>query len=316
MIAALLLVAAGCACAAGPAGIWAVRAEGRTIMLLTIRADPSAPAGWSADMVRPEGSAFTQTHELIGLGGPLGHRLLRAIAREGDRLLFAQATRGAGREDDIHTFRTIEGGLAEWGIKGDPIPPLLLAPARRGETVDFHLDPTHGYWLDEPWPSNAEMTRLFEEDQAARKGPAIDWSIVGPQDAARRARATALLEAGALRSGDDFWHAAFLFQHGAKPEDYLLAHGLAVIAAARGRRDAAWIAAATLDRYLQAIGQKQVYGTQYLTRPGQPVTQEPYDRTTLSDGMRSATGVPTLEWQEKQRAEMDAQRGPPPPPKR
>jgi hypothetical protein len=157
------------------------------------------------------------------------------------------------------------------------------------------------------------MTRLFDEDQAVRKGPGpIDWSVVGPQDATRREATRALLDAGALRSGDDFWRAAFIFQHGDKPQDYLLAHGLAIIAAAKGRRDAPWIAAASLDRYLKAIGQKQVYGTQYSTPHGGPTTQEPYDRTTISDAMRVATGVPAIAQQEEQRREIEAASRPAP----
>jgi hypothetical protein len=162
--------------------------------------------------------------------------------------------------------------------------------------------------------SNAEMTRLFDEDQAPRMEPAkIDWSVVGPQDEARQAATRRLLDAGALHSADDYWHAAYIFQHGSKPEDYLVAHSLAIIAAARGRRDATWIAAATLDRYLQAIGQKQVYGTQYHFPKDGPVTQEPYDPTLISDALRTATGVPTLAGQKERAKEMAARYGRPPP---
>lgn len=125
------------------------------------------------------------------------------------------------------------------------------------------------------------------------------------RDEERRARTLALLNSGKLRSGDDFWRAAFVFQHGSEPNSYLLAHTLAVIATARGRRDATWIAAATLDRYLQNIGQKQIYGTQFTTRPGQPTTQEPYDRTLVSDALRAALGVPPLEAQETQRSDFE-----------
>jgi len=155
-------------------------------------------------------------------------------------------------------------------------------------------------------PANSEMTAIFDADQADRQagGAAIDWSVVGPRDAARQARTLALLNAGALRSGDDFWHAAFVFQHGAEPNDYLLAHTLAVIAAARGRPDAAWIAAATLDRYLQNIGRPQIYGTQYR---GRPMTQEPYDRALVSDALREALGVPSQASQERRRAELEAE---------
>lgn len=157
--------------------------------------------------------------------------------------------------------------------------------------------------------TNAEMTAIFEADQADREhgGATIDWSVVTPRDEARRARTLALLNAGALHDGDDFWHAAFVFQHGSQPNDYLLAHTLALIAAARGRADATWIAAATLDRYLQNIGRPQIYGTQYHTRPGEPATQEPYDRALVSDALREALGVPAQAAQETRRAELDSE---------
>jgi hypothetical protein len=156
-------------------------------------------------------------------------------------------------------------------------------------------------------PSSAEMTAVFNADQADRRaGAAIGWSAVELRDRARRAQTFALLNAGALRSGEDFWHAAFVFQHGAEPNDYLLAHTLAVIAAARGRPDATWIAAATLDRYLVHIGKSQIYGTQFNSRT-MPTTQEPYDRTLVSDALRRALGVPPLAEQERQRARFEAE---------
>jgi len=147
-----------------------------------------------------------------------------------------------------------------------------------------------------------EMTTIFVADQAARDHPAtIDWKVVWPADQARRARTQALLDAGKLNTGDDFYHAAYVFQHGDEPEDFLKAHALAVVATARGKQDAVWIAAATLDRYLQRIGQPQIYGTQFLHPPGEKWTQEPYRRDLLSDAVRAASGVPPLEAQEGQR---------------
>lgn len=157
------------------------------------------------------------------------------------------------------------------------------------------------------YSTNPEMTAIFEADQAARTDPAkIDWEKVAVEDALRRARTKALLDAGALASGEDFRRAAFVFQHGGTPDDYLMAHTLAVIAVARGDARAPWIAAATLDRYLQAVGQKQIYGTQYQTHPGEPTTQEPYDRTLVSDALRAAMNIPSQADQEKRRAEMEA----------
>jgi hypothetical protein len=158
-------------------------------------------------------------------------------------------------------------------------------------------------------PANPEMTAIFDADQADRQGVGarIDWSVVTPRDEARRALTRALLNAGSLRTGDDYWHAAFVFQHGGEPNDYLLAHTLAVIAAARGRPDATWIAAATLDRYLQNIGRPQIYGTQFQSPTGRPTTQEPYDRSLVSDALRQALGVPPRAAQENQRAQFEAQ---------
>jgi hypothetical protein len=154
-------------------------------------------------------------------------------------------------------------------------------------------------------PVNAEMTRLFDADQAARKdGFDGDWDRIEAEDAQRRARTGVLIAAGALRSGTDFYHAAYIYQHGGEPDDYLKAHVLATSAVAKGRVDAAWIAAATLDRYLKAIGRSQIYGTQYRVRDG-VATQEPYDRALVPDALRAVAGVPLLAEQETERAELE-----------
>jgi hypothetical protein len=155
---------------------------------------------------------------------------------------------------------------------------------------------------------NQEMAAIFLADQAARDHPAaIDWKVLWPADEARRAQTQALLDGGKLSSADDFYRAAYVFQHGNEAEDCLKAHSLAVVAAARGKREATWIAAATLDRYLQRIGQPQIYGTQFLHPPGQKWTQEPYRRDLLSDAVREASGVPPLAAQEGQRKDWERQ---------
>lgn len=155
---------------------------------------------------------------------------------------------------------------------------------------------------------NQEMTALFAADQAARDHPAtIDWKVLWPADKARRVRTQALLDAGKLSSGNDFYYAAYVFQHGNEAEDCLKAHALAVVAIARGKQEATWIAAATLDRYLQRIGQPQIYGTQFLHPSGQHWTQEPYRRDLLSDAVRKASGVPPLAAQEGERQDWERQ---------
>lgn len=155
-------------------------------------------------------------------------------------------------------------------------------------------------------PTNAEMTAIFQADQAARTSGTIDWTQVGPQDAARRVRTQALIDAGALHSGSDFEHAAFVFQHGGTPDDYLKAHILAMIAIARGNTEASWIAAATLDRYLQNSDRPQVFGTQFRVSQDGVATQEPYNRTLIPDALRAAVGVPPQAEQEKRRQAYEA----------
>lgn len=156
-------------------------------------------------------------------------------------------------------------------------------------------------------PVNSEMKAMFDADQAARTNPAaIDWSLLTAQDEARRLRTRALLDAGQLRHADDFYFAAFIFQHGDQPDDFLLAHSLAMVAVARGRANASWIAAATLDRYLQNIGRPQIFGTQFSTPPGQDTTQEPYNRALVPDALREAVGVPRQAAQEQRRLEIQS----------
>lgn len=161
-----------------------------------------------------------------------------------------------------------------------------------------------------PEPVQVEMKALFDADQKAREqGFAGDWDRIAAEDARRRTRVAELIAADALRSGDDFYHAAYIYQHGDRPADYLNAHALAMAAIARGRSDATWIAAATLDRYLKAIGQSQIFGTQFSMRDGK-ATQDPYDRVLIPDALRSVMGVPPMREQEEERARLEREVAP------
>lgn len=56
-------------------------------------------------------------------------------------------------------------------------------------------------------------------------------------------------------TGQDFERAALVFQHGDTPDDSLAVHLLAMTALGKGATSARWLAAATLNRYLQKVGQ-------------------------------------------------------------
>ncbi|PYU24738.1 MAG: hypothetical protein DMG30_07860 [Acidobacteria bacterium] len=88
--------------------------------------------------------------------------------------------------------------------------------------------------------------------------------------------------------------------------DYLLAHVLASVAVAKGDSKSLWISAASLDRYLQLIGQTQVFGTQYQSKDDKPYTQEAYNRTLIPDALRLVFCVPSLKQQKSNVADFNA----------
>src|ERR1039458_9789623 len=107
--------------------------------------------------------------------------------------------------------------------------------------------------------------QLFIEDQTDQPThtPRTDPSpevlkAFDERAAARRASLHAMLSRGEITSGSDLYEAAFIFQHGETAPDYLLAHVLALDALAKGFDRAKWLSVATLDRYLQLVGQPQI----------------------------------------------------------
>lgn len=156
------------------------------------------------------------------------------------------------------------------------------------------------------------IKELLDADQADRRGAMslsqAQWKAISDRDAQRRRIVHQMLESGTLKTGADFEDASVIFQHGDKPQDYLLAHVLAMTAMAKGDGEARWIAAATLDRYLQSIKQPQVFGTQYKWTEMKPkphgATQAPYDKDLLSDALRRESCVATYAGQQKNVAAM------------
>jgi hypothetical protein len=162
----------------------------------------------------------------------------------------------------------------------------------------------------------AAVSRIHQleiEDQSENPGNISAEDAYRHGDA-RRAEVRKLLEEAKITSGEDFSDAALIFQHGQTPEDFLFAHVLAVEALIRGGSADKWLAAATLDRYLQALNQPQIFGTQYSgdkasgNTPKPQVdphviniqrTQQPYDAKLLPDSVREDFCVPDVSQQEK-----------------
>ena len=136
-----------------------------------------------------------------------------------------------------------------------------------------------------------ELARICEQDQADRKGE-LPLNL-GDRDRARRQRVTELIAEGALQTPEDYFHAALVFQHGDRLEDYWQAHEMAKKAAEQGHPTGRWLAAAAYDRWLMNQGKPQKYGTQYTAHGDGPYRLWDVDPTT-TDEERAAWNVPPL----------------------
>jgi len=298
-----LLLAAASVSARDVNGRWDLKAGETTIFRMEI---VKTPAGSSATWERPQ-HFETDGESFSRISGPVVRRPARSVLQveEGVELVFDDPEPGA--TPDRFRLRRVDADHIEVTYEGAGFEPFNLTRATSNASQLGGWEVGRSYVRTINRPTNAEMTAIFDADQADRRATKIDWSVVGPADEKRRARTEELLNSGALQSGDDFYHAAFLLQHGAAPDDYLKAHLLAMVAIARGKPRATWIASATLDRYLQSIGKPQLLGTQFSLSPNTAASQEPYNRALVPDAMRKALRVPSIAEQEKQRLEMEQQ---------
>lgn len=152
----------------------------------------------------------------------------------------------------------------------------------------------------EPAPlatDNPELLALYTADQDDRKaGSAIDWSVVAPRDSMRRVRVYALLDEGAVRTSQDYYHAAMIFQHGNDTTAARIAFELSKEAMALDSTNASakWLYAAAWDRYQMRASLPQWYGTQFVRNANEPWRLYDIDTTKVTDAERRALGVPTL----------------------
>lgn len=284
-------------------GTWVMKLGERTFLVLTLKNKRGAftgalsrPAHFeTSDGIRFSHISPARTTEVLVSGSVTDARLHFVTENSKDK------------DDQSGYDMTLAGDdRASVSLTGVPFGAWSFARIRDAKppTVFADWKPQRTYSTEDGAISNAEMKTIFEADQAARQDPgkisAADWVVIGQHDAERRSRTRELLDDGQLHTGEDFTRAAFVFQHGSTSDGYLLAHTLAMIAVAKGDESALWIGTATLDRYLQHIGQPQVYGTQYKAGSDGRATQEPYNRELITDPLRRQLGVPILSAQEAQ----------------
>lgn len=123
------------------------------------------------------------------------------------------------------------------------------------------------------------LRKIYDEDQKDRTDEA--------GDASRREQVQRLIRDGQVQSGEDYYYAAFIIQHGQKSDDFIFAHVLAVTAVSKGFHGAMWLSAATLDRYLHSIKQSQIFGTQFGSLNNSSDDQGLYDQEMISDALRA-----------------------------
>lgn len=289
-------------------GNWVLRLGNRPLLVVTLASSNRQDGSLSGALVRPKFSYQSGTESaFFAIGGTVLHYPLTQSQIKENCLLFT--TQNPADEKDEDNYRLCSSGHGS-GTLGYDFPGVDSWP------VTMEKDPpvvatdweSRSYFLDDTDVSNPEMQQISEQDQKDRQLPfeKIDWAVVSKADAARLAATRQLLAAGKLHTGIDFERASLIFQHSDAPDDYLLAHTLAIVALARGRVGGAWMAAATLDRYLQTMHQPQIYGTQTNVQQ-KPATQEPYNRFLISDSLRRMLNVPSLAAQEELRKQYESQ---------
>ena len=140
------------------------------------------------------------------------------------------------------------------------------------------------------------LRELYDEDQSDRmqldREGISAWPKVQVHDIEHREHVLRMLAKTEIISGTEMYLAAFIFQHGSCSDDYALANRLAEAAIKRGSRDAKWLYAASLDRYLVSKHLAQKFGTQFRIQDGKRRLL-PFDKTT-TDAERKKYNVPPL----------------------
>jgi hypothetical protein len=280
------------------AGVWVMKLGQRNLMVLTLKVEKGRLSG---SLLRPEhlgmnNGLFSQISATT-----ITEPVVRSSVQQG-RLIFTVQKPADKKDEDEFEMTLASDGQAFLKIAGFPVDSWTISKVGGTSEVTLATDwqPNRSYMQDDSDTPSAAMKTIFDEDQRVRlTNEKIDWEVVNRTDEQRREATRKLLASGQLHTAKDFERAAFVFQHGSTPEDYLFAHTLAMVAVSKGDSIANWIAAATLDRYLQSIGKPQVYGTQFLNKSDH-WTQDPYVRDLVSDALRRQLGVPSEATQQEQ----------------
>lgn len=150
---------------------------------------------------------------------------------------------------------------------------------------------------------NAELQKMYNEDQSSRMVKNIDWTVLSKQDKEREKRVYEMINSGLIITGKDYYNSAMIFQHG----NDTLASSMAVKQMRKAiELDSTinkWLLAAAIDRDLMRRQKPQIYGTQYVKNNGETKWRRyDIDTTQVTDIERQFYHVETLAEQlEKER---------------
>lgn len=159
---------------------------------------------------------------------------------------------------------------------------------------------------------NEELLSLYKQDRHEHSNQAKvntpEYKAMRARDMQRRERVMGIVTQSESLTAEDYFHAAWIMNHGDTPVDAQHAHTFAVRSSELGYRPARWLAAASYDRWLMYQGRPQKYGTNYIYDGRQDRLWDVDPSTT--DEERAAWDVPPLAEQLRKAEEANRHRMP------
>jgi tetratricopeptide (TPR) repeat protein len=157
---------------------------------------------------------------------------------------------------------------------------------------------------------NQELTEMYHADQSDREGLGngqVDLEFASQllaRDSVRLTRVYQLSKSQALITGQDYFHAAMICQHGHNSWDADSAISYMQKSFALDSTVNTWLLAAAIDRRLVRRGEPQIYGTQFYRDEKGVWSQCTMDTTVISDEERKRFHVETLQEQREKLKQM------------
>ena len=142
---------------------------------------------------------------------------------------------------------------------------------------------------------NAELKKMYDDDQGSRMVSNIDWVQLTKNDNIRENRVYEFIKEGKIVTGKDYYHSPMIFQHGKDSVAYGMAVKQMKKAIELDPKINKWLLAAAIDRDLMSRNKPQIYGTQYVKK-GENAKWERYkiDTTQVTAEERKHYNVETL----------------------